>query len=76
MSNIVCLKHRKYTGEGSPDLSCKACCSMYVARIRRDQADLLESVTSAPSDSFKPLSNSAKKAPESQSMPKFDSSWL
>lgn len=35
---LICLRHPKYTGIGSPDLSCKCCCSMFVNKIRLEQA--------------------------------------
>ena len=34
MKNVVCLKHRTYDGSSTPDLSCKTCCTKYVAHIK------------------------------------------
>lgn len=31
---MICIKHPKYTGESKVDLSCKACCTIYVQRIK------------------------------------------
>lgn len=38
MKNVVCLLHRNYNGSIAPDLSCKTCCSRYVAVIRSEVA--------------------------------------
>lgn len=35
--NIVCIKHPKYDGKSSPELSCKACCSKYIHVIRSEK---------------------------------------
>jgi hypothetical protein len=35
MSNLVCIKHPKYEGKGTPVLSCKTCCGLYIAEIKR-----------------------------------------
>ena len=34
MNNVVCLKHRTYDGATNPDLSCKTCCTKYIAHIK------------------------------------------
>lgn len=34
MSQIVCLRHPLYRGTTQPDLSCKTCCTRYIAKIR------------------------------------------
>ena len=34
MKNVVCLKHRSYDGSATPDLSCKTCCTKYIAHIK------------------------------------------
>lgn len=31
---VVCIKHPKYDGKESPVLSCKTCCSTFVAAIK------------------------------------------
>ena len=37
MENLRCIKHRDYRGEKAPVLSCKACCSIYIAAIKKMQ---------------------------------------
>ncbi len=34
MDKIVCLRHPKYDGKDNPELRCKACCSIFVDRIK------------------------------------------
>ncbi len=34
MSKLVCFKHPRYVGHESPVLSCKACCSIFIAEIK------------------------------------------
>lgn len=31
---VVCMRHPKYTGKDNPELRCKACCSIFVNRIK------------------------------------------
>lgn len=31
---VVCLRHPKYDGQKNPELRCKACCSIFVNRIK------------------------------------------
>lgn len=81
MSNVVCLKHSQYRGETAPDLSCKMCCSMFVARIRAGQAAKLEDQrveSQTPTSSFKPLlvGEPAAAKPAAAPKPSFDASWV
>ena len=32
--NIVCIRHPHYTGSGSPVLTCKTCCSLYISVVK------------------------------------------
>jgi hypothetical protein len=34
MDKIVCMRHPKYDGTQNPELRCKACCSIFVNRIK------------------------------------------
>lgn len=72
MTKVVCFKHPQYRGESAPDLSCKMCCSMFVARIREDQ------LSQQAGQSFKPLvkEDAPQKAPASGEAKQFDSSWI
>jgi hypothetical protein len=82
INNIVCLRHPQYTGADSPDLTCKTCCSKFVARIRAEQKDQFEATWnhtgSAASKEFQPLkpamSSDAKASPKRQA--NFDGSWI
>lgn len=78
MSNVVCFKHPVYRGETAPDLSCKMCCSMFVARIRADQI-AQQDKSSSVEPMFKPLTSEPRmtKAPASGEKKRdFDASWI
>ena len=34
MIALVCLRHPLYKGAESPDLKCKACCAIFVQRVK------------------------------------------
>jgi hypothetical protein len=34
MGTLHCIRHPEYVGEGSPVLSCKTCCSTFIAAIK------------------------------------------
>lgn len=38
MKNLYCFKHPEYRGEGSPILSCKTCCSIFISLIKEQNA--------------------------------------
>jgi hypothetical protein len=38
-NNIICMKHRHYNAETKPDLTCKACCAIFIQNIRETQKD-------------------------------------
>ncbi len=77
MSNLFCLKHPSYKGEKSPDLSCKTCCSMFVAKIRNEQAAKKVTQEVASSDVYDSLANASSAATKTQkSNPSFDGSWI
>ena len=42
ISKIICMKHPSYDGVKNPDLTCNACCSKFVIRIRAEQAETAE----------------------------------
>jgi hypothetical protein len=37
MENIICIRHPQYKGTDSPTLSCKTCCSIFLAEIKAKQ---------------------------------------
>jgi len=37
MGQVVCIRHPKYEGKESPVLSCKTCCSIFIAAIKAKQ---------------------------------------
>jgi hypothetical protein len=41
---LVCLKHPKYDGSNTPNLLCKACCSIYVEWIKLETQTKMESI--------------------------------
>jgi hypothetical protein len=80
--NIVCLRHPRYDGVDSPDLSCKTCCSKFVAKIREDQKNLFEptwnSEKSQKNRDFKPMNMKSEpaKAESTKRTTNFDGSWI
>lgn len=34
---IICINHRQYRGESAPILSCKACCGIFIAKLKENQ---------------------------------------
>lgn len=49
ISKIICMKHPSYDGMNNPDLTCNACCSKFVMRIRAEQAEKANRVELAKS---------------------------
>ncbi len=37
MTNLVCLKHPRYDGRSTPELSCKSCCKIFVGALKHQQ---------------------------------------
>jgi hypothetical protein len=80
--NIVCLKHPRYDGVASPDLSCKVCCSKFVARIRAEQQKLFEPTwnqnAGEKNAGFTPtdFKSDANKSTSSKRQANFDGSWI
>lgn len=78
--NLVCIKHPHYMGDENPDLSCKVCCSKFVARIRAEQAAKFETtwstVAQAAKPEFKPMKVSEAASQQSKRKANFDSSWI
>jgi hypothetical protein len=81
-NNIVCLRHPKYDGQSSPDLTCKTCCSKFVARIRTEQQSQFEPTWNAQSSSIssgfqliKPTAVDAEKT-SAKRQANFDGSWI
>lgn len=80
-TNVVCLRHPKYSGVESPDLNCKICCSKFVDRIRSEQKKLFEvkqpfSANSAKSSEFSPMSFSSSDKTGSRRQANFDGAWI
>lgn len=36
--NLICFRHPDYDGTSSPVLSCKTCCSLFLAELKRRNA--------------------------------------
>lgn len=32
--NLICIRHPHYDGNSSPVLTCKTCCSLYIAAVK------------------------------------------
>jgi hypothetical protein len=39
---IICFKHPNYVASDVPDLSCRTCCSMYVAEINEKRKKVVK----------------------------------
>jgi hypothetical protein len=37
MARVLCFRHPQYTGQTSPDLSCRACCSIFIEAIKAER---------------------------------------
>ena len=80
-TNVVCLRHQKYSGVESPDLNCKTCCSKFVDRIRSEQSKLFEvkqafSAKPAQSPAFSPMTLSQPEKTGSRRHANFDGAWI
>lgn len=79
-SNLVCIKHPQYRGESNPDLSCKVCCSKFVAKIRAEQASKFEATWNNEGkkklDEFKPMNLSNSTSQPTKRKANFDGSWV
>ena len=78
--NLVCIKHPQYAGDSNPDLSCKICCSKFVARIRAEQASKFETtwttLSKTTASDFQPMKVSEPSAKSAKRQANFDSSWV
>jgi hypothetical protein len=43
MGTLICFSHPTYKGKGSPLLSCKTCCGLFLAELRLKNAQASES---------------------------------
>ena len=59
MHNLVCFKHPQYRGVDSPVLSCKTCCSIFIAAVKEQNAAL--STELSPADWLKGKEREAQK---------------
>jgi hypothetical protein len=80
-TNVVCLRHPKYSGVESPDLNCKVCCSKFVERIRSEQKKLFEanqpvSQASTMRSEFVPMSLSTPDKVSPRRQANFDGAWI
>jgi hypothetical protein len=62
---LVCIKHPTYDGESSPILSCKACCSIFIASIKARGAN-----PQKPFDTYEWLAEKARVAKQTPLPPK------
>ena len=79
-NNLVCIKHPHYDGGSNPDLSCKTCCSKFVAQVRANQVQKFEATWNTTSnstkDDFQPMKISEPKATSSKRQANFEGSWI
>jgi hypothetical protein len=81
-SNLICFTHPHYHGESSPDLTCKVCCSLFVAKIRDEQRLETEKVNLAKNQAdqrgFRPMSDAqvGKDQAKPAKSGNFDGSWI
>lgn len=65
MNKLVCFKHPEYVGNESPVLSCKACCSIFIAEIKNQNnahVEASKAKATARFDTKKWLEEKAKEA--------------
>jgi len=62
MANIVCIKHPRYKGKGTPVLSCKTCCSLFIALMQAKNQVHLDRIDSHLED-IKTLAKELKHEP-------------
>ena len=86
-SKIICMKHPSYTGESNPDLTCNACCSKFVMRIRAEQAEnisrlpvsntkMADASKDSKSNQFTPMFGPEKNKAEPTRKTNFDGAWI
>lgn len=46
MKPLICFKHPHYKGDKSPDLKCKACCAVFVQKVRMRSSQQTQDITS------------------------------
>ena len=42
MCEVRCFKHPKYKGKGPPEVSCRACCSIFIVTLKRERDEKSE----------------------------------
>ena len=73
MRNLVCISHPEFDGHSTPNLLCKACCSIYVSAIKSEQKSSAAKKDTAPA----PSSNLATKKEVEQKAATFrPTEWL
>jgi hypothetical protein len=86
-NKTICMKHPRFDGHQTPDLTCKACCSKFVSRIREEQAVMRsrlpsEAEPTAPTaqsrdvNHFTPLVAHATNKAAANRQSNFDGSWV
>ena len=79
LSKVVCLKHKNYSGETSPSISCKNCCKIYVDKLtlhnRKNLSSLDFTGTSFEADRKEKQKSIVQKRIRKRSS-NFDSSWI
>jgi hypothetical protein len=59
---VICFRHPDYVGTSSPVLSCKTCCALFLAELKRQHA----AKGSAQADASQWLDDKAREAREAQ----------
>jgi hypothetical protein len=59
--NIVCIRHPMYSGLESPVLSCKFCCSKFLAKRNTTQVDPVEWVAKKMQEANEAIKQAALK---------------
>jgi hypothetical protein len=79
-ASVVCMRHPKYSGVESPDLTCKVCCSKFVERIRSEQGKLFEvkepGSTKSMDSRFSPMKFNTTNEASSKRRANFDGGWI
>lgn len=50
MNQLICIKHPDYKGSENPNITCKTCCKIFIAAIKKYQMQKLDEHTYVSAD--------------------------
>ena len=45
---LVCIKHPNFNGKDKPDISCRACCCIFLQRVKKELCQHQQLLVSSP----------------------------